>query len=136
MGRIREDFWQAEDVAQLEPLSGELIWRADGKRLAGWGADGGALLPYSSRDRWIYFAQGSDLGPIKIGHTRRVRWRALELQTSYPFGELAFVGLMLGPPSTEGEMHRRFAGLHIRDEWFRPGAELVTFIRSLPKGGW
>lgn len=136
MARIRTDFWQDEELARLEPLDADSISEADSKRLAGWGIDGSAVVPHYARDRWVYFAQGSDLGPIKIGHTRRVRWRALELQIGYPFGELLFVGLMLGPPATEREMHRRFSHLHIRDEWFRPGHELVEFVRTLSRGGW
>lgn len=94
--------------------------------------------PYScsckntEREDWIYFIQGDDGGPIKIGFTCQLAARVTDLQCGYPFGRLRFVGLVLGVAQDERGVHGLFAHLRLRGEWFRPGADLLEHILKLP----
>jgi hypothetical protein len=78
----------------------------------------------------VYFFQVGTEGPVKIGRTNRSPLsRLADLQVSMPF-DLRVVALQIGVPvHRETELHRRFAHLNIRGEWFRPGHELMEFIR-------
>jgi hypothetical protein len=88
---------------------------------------------FSGGDAWIYFLQGDDGGPIKIGFSYRdPRSRRDAVQTGYPFGELRIVGLMRGPMQTERLLHRRFSSAAMRGEWFHPTPPVLEFVRSLP----
>lgn len=83
-------------------------------------------------ERWVYFAQGDDGGPIKIGVTTNdPRQRIDNLQTGYPFGRLRLVGLIRGSDRTEGEIHRRFRHLRMRGEWFAPAPDLCSFVQLI-----
>jgi len=87
-----------------------------------------------NREWFVYFVQDDRGGPIKIGKTQaEVRWRCVDLQIGYPFGELRLVGVMVGLGSLEKELHQTFAPLWMRGEWFRPGEELLNFIAALPE---
>lgn len=120
----------------LPELPEAVLVAAFGRRLDGWGYGGAASWDSRERERWIYFVQGSDGGPIKIGMTKKAQWRASEIQSGYPFGILRYVGLVLGDGSQERKFHRRFFESRLMNEWFRPTPELVGFVRSLPAGGW
>lgn len=83
-------------------------------------------------ERWIYFAQGDDGGPVKIGVTLNdPRVRIDKLQTGYPFGRLRLVGLLRGSTLTEHLIHGRFKRLRMCGEWFAPSPELLEFVRLL-----
>lgn len=131
MARIRsiKPEWWADDELPFIPRSD--IETAASRLLGGWGYHGSKHWPSYARERWVYFVRGDDSGPIKIGHTRCLLWRASELQVAYPFGMLDYVGVFLGVAADEGALHRKFAAAHIRAEWFAPSVELVAFIRSL-----
>lgn len=105
-------------------------------RLAGWvGARGS---PYSlnpdwvapeHREWWIYFLQGDDGGPIKIGRTAGdPRIRMSDIQVGYPFGALRVVGLIRSAMRMERELHARFSQDRMIGEWFTPTPDLVGFI--------
>lgn len=109
-------------------------------RLSGWdGSRGGfgdrSSTPRASREWWIYFIQGSDGGPIKIGRSLNIRNRLCELQVGYPFGELRCVGASRGLIRDEKRLHAKFSHLRIRGEWFHPSEELLAFVRSVSEGG-
>jgi hypothetical protein len=103
------------------------LWRA----LEAFGGYEWSRLDAASQPWWIYFMQGDDGGPIKIGRTRNLRYRLSELCGGYPFGELGYAGILRGPAGLERELHSRFANLRIRFEWFRPETPLVDFVLSL-----
>lgn len=101
----------------------------DLKELDGWSGP-----EWEDRHWFIYFMQGDDGGPIKIGKCKTAPlYRLSSIQTGYPFGKLGFAGLFRGPSRNESELHRRFDSFRIRGEWFRPEQELVEFILSLPE---
>lgn len=92
----------------------------------------GSFVQERDREHWIYFVQGDDGGPVKIGRTRSdPRYRLSAIQNGYPFGQLRFVGLIRGHRSTERELHHRFREARMMGEWFRATPELLAFIRAL-----
>lgn len=78
----------------------------------------------------IYFIQEeSKRGLIKIGFTGLdIRLRLSQLQTSSP-DRLILAGVMDGDKDKEVEIHTKFTNLNYRAEWFRPGDELLEFIK-------
>lgn len=83
--------------------------------------------------QWIYFVQGDDGGPVKIGRTgNRPQQRVEMLQSGYPFGRLRVVGLILGVHATEKELHARFSASRMRGEWFSLTPDLLQFLTKLP----
>lgn len=79
----------------------------------------------------IYFIQAGDAGPIKIGFTSGCPLdRMANLQTGSP-DELRLVAHARGTQEDERELHKRFAHLRMRGEWFQPKSELVEFIRGI-----
>lgn len=77
--------------------------------------------------------RGTDEGPIKIGRTSGNPWlRVDDIQTGYPYGQLAVVGLIRGPVHVEKQIHQRFKDMRLRGEWFRAERKLIDFIKALP----
>jgi T5orf172 domain len=79
----------------------------------------------------IYFLQRRD-GLIKIGTTRDIGKRVRALQKSH--GILAILKTIEGGLAEERAIHRRFKRHHEFGEWFRPEAELLSFIETQPTG--
>jgi hypothetical protein len=82
----------------------------------------------------IYFIRRADgTGPIKIGTTIRVAARIVQL-TNQLKKPLHVLGVMEGNLDEERAMHTRFHHLRIqpkrREEWFRPGSDLLEFIAT------
>lgn len=76
----------------------------------------------------IYFIQDQSTYCIKIGFTDGEAMDRLKaLQTGCPAG-LSLLSTMSGDKSKEKELHAKFADLWERGEWFRPGAELISYL--------
>lgn len=66
----------------------------------------------------IYFIQGVDGGPVKIGLATSPTDRLRQLQTASPV-ELRILRVIEGAvKKDESAIHRKFNHLHIRGEWF------------------
>lgn len=78
-----------------------------------------------------YFLQRSTGGAIKIGKGKDVRKRIRGLQTAHdvPLVTLATSDI------PEARIHRKFAKLRIRGEWFRLNDELFNYMRRLQPAG-
>lgn len=100
-----------------------------------WGPQpDGNFVDEEDREHWVYFIQGDDGGPIKIGRScRHVEARCDALQAGYPYGILRFVGLMRGHRSLENQMHAKFREFRMVREWFAPAPSLLDFIAALPR---
>ena len=81
----------------------------------------------SKRESFVYFIQAGHSGPVKIGVAYDPVARLRDLQVA-SHEELRLVGVMLGTPAVESALHQKFAELHIRGEWFKPGKQLSEFI--------
>jgi hypothetical protein len=76
----------------------------------------------------IYFAQGVDGGPVKIGTAVDVDRRLAQLEAHY--GQpLVLLATMPGGREEEQAIHERFSEIRLgRTEQFKPTFELMTFI--------
>jgi hypothetical protein len=74
---------------------------------------------------YVYFIQGVNGGPIKIGHSANPQRRLKDLRTSQP---LRILATMMGGRKKENELHRLFSSSRTHGEWFEPTRELLSFI--------
>lgn len=79
--------------------------------------------------RWVYFVQAGDAGPIKIGVATNPRSRLSSLQTSTAV-PLHPLGVVIGGVAEEAVLHRRFGEFRLRGEWFMPERPLLDYIRE------
>jgi len=77
---------------------------------------------------YVYFIQGVNGGPIKIGYSLNPERRARDLETA---DRLIVLACFPGDRYTEHKLHHRFSGLRLNGEWFRPGSELLEFIEEV-----
>ncbi|PAQ03680.1 GIY-YIG nuclease family protein [Mesorhizobium mediterraneum] len=83
---------------------------------------------------FIYFITclSSPHYPIKIGWSASMaELRLPMLQCGNP-NMLTVVGTLVGRQTDEGKLHRYFAHLHVRGEWFLRSDELIEYIGGLP----
>lgn len=82
----------------------------------------------------IYFASAIERVrfPIKIGRStyRGLCARLRSLQTGQPY-ELNFMFVGGGAPTVEKGLHREFASIRLRGEWFKRTKDLEQFITQL-----
>ncbi len=84
---------------------------------------------------WVYFIEASsDPVVIKIGKTLNLQHRLRILYGMSPV-QLKLIGAVIGPAGSEFVFHECFAKANSHCEWFHPVTELLTTIKSLPKGG-
>ena len=77
----------------------------------------------------IYFLQVAGNGPVKIGFTAKASAlpRLKSIQRAMPY-DLVLLGVMGGGKEEELHLHYRFLDHAIRNEWFRPHPDLLTWI--------
>lgn len=69
-------------------------------------------------------------GPfIKIGYTRDVTRRMIQLCTGCPY-PIELLGTISGASGTEAKLHDRFAAHRAHGEWFHRHVEILNFIRE------
>lgn len=78
----------------------------------------------------VYFVQGFDGGPIKIGRARDPHLRVRELQTGSPV-PLDLLCTLPGGEVLEAGLHAAFAGSRLHGEWFAPTLGLESLIENL-----
>lgn len=84
-------------------------------------------------DGWVYFLHATVTESVKIGWTANdidVRLKACQTGSPVP---LTVLGQVRARPKIEKALHRRFAHLRIRGEWFQATRELLTFIEDLKR---
>ena len=92
------------------------------------------VYDYEQRVGFVYFIQEETLKNIKIGFTSshpEKRMRTLSVANSQ---KLSFIGFILSDKKKEKWLHNKFKHLHIRNEWFKPGEDLLAFINNLDYG--
>jgi hypothetical protein len=79
-----------------------------------------------------YFIQQGTKGPIKIGFTGEptVDKRLAKFQTGHS-EVLTCLATVEGTKKDEAILHKKFAHLRIRREWFKPTKELLDYIQSI-----
>ena len=76
----------------------------------------------------VYFI-GAEAGPIKIGVSCDPAKRLRTLQTGHPV-PLMLLAVVPGGVGVERALHRKFADLRVRGEWFARSPELIAEIDS------
>ena len=79
----------------------------------------------------VYYVRRLSDGLIKIGTSGGFRRRFSELQHKY--GLMQILLTHRGDEETEKRMHRKFEGLWVMDEFFRPGMPLLAWIVKIRK---
>lgn len=93
------------------------------------------MFDYERRGGFIYFIQEVERRNIKIGFTSGSPLRRLHALRNASSDMLEIVGIEVAlSKDREAHLHRRFALLHVRNEWFRPETELIEYITSLRYG--
>ena len=87
-----------------------------------------------NRAGFVYFVQEVELRRIKIGFSTSHPLSRLKTLANASSQELVFLGFQLGDEVLEKKLHRRFVGLHRRNEWFEPGQDLLQYISNLSYG--
>lgn len=93
-----------------------------------------AGLDPNQRETVIYFVQGEDGGPIKIGMADDLAKRLVGLGTGRP-DKLVVLAAAPGTVATERRVHARFASIREKGEWFMATSELMEFVRLVNQHG-
>lgn len=86
-------------------------------------------------DEVVYFVQGMEGGPIKIGYTNNLDSRLRTMQCGSP-SILLVLAYMPGTPHIEAGLHLQYDDLKVRKtgcgrEWFYPEPALMSFISEI-----
>lgn len=81
----------------------------------------------SSGEKFVYFIQDGDSGPIKIGASARPLQRMVSFQLA-TWRELRHLGICEGGTALEHELHVRFRSDEIAGEWFQSSPALLEYI--------
>lgn len=76
----------------------------------------------------VYFIQQGGAGSIKIGYSKNPTQRLMGLQTGHS-EPLHMRAMAPGSMAQERALHDRFAHLRVSGEWFRPGEDLIAYMR-------
>lgn len=87
-----------------------------------------------NRAGFVYFVQEDELKRIKIGFTASHPSKRLKTLANASSQKLVFLGFQLGDEALEKKLHRKFAALHCRNEWFHAGPDLLAYIDRLSYG--
>lgn len=78
----------------------------------------------------IYFVQGVDGGPVKIGVSQNAAHRLKDLQAHSPV-KLRLLGVAPGTIFEERKVHERLAAHRLHGEWFADCAEVHAELEAL-----
>lgn len=78
----------------------------------------------------VYFVQGENGGPIKIGYSADIADRMVQLQRE-SISRLNVLLLIPGSFNKETSLHKQFAEYQLQGEWFEPVPELLEEIEYL-----
>ena len=87
-----------------------------------------------NRAGFVYFVQEAELRRVKIGFTMSHPASRLKALANASSQELFFIGFEVGSEQREAVLHRKFAHLHCRNEWFEPGTDLLQYVEALRYG--
>jgi hypothetical protein len=78
----------------------------------------------------VYFVQGANGGPIKIGTTTHLAGRLANLQALNAQKLCVLATVPCGGHKLERELHDKFKDDRLHGEWFEPSEHLATWIRD------
>ncbi len=83
--------------------------------------------PRSTPEGYVYFIVEEDRPRIKVGYSKDVHSRLINLQTSHS-SKLVLLGYFKGSVRDEKLLHREFAKFRIHGEWFNFSLEIKEFL--------
>ena len=100
----------------------------------GWTTSPGHLIMKTTDKPHVYFIQRRDTLDIKIGCSNDPYKRLQELSKKEPFTTLSILYVIpYGGYELEKELHERFSQYNKRGEWFKPHADLTSYLDTLKK---
>ncbi len=84
----------------------------------------------NKREKLVYFILNPVADLVKIGISEDPAVRLVALQANTPH-RLSLLGVVPGGAEKEKELHKQFANLRVRGEWFSFDTELKEFINGL-----
>ena len=87
--------------------------------------EAGRTMP--TGEGYVYFMDGGDT--VKIGFSRSLEARFKKMKTDLPSG-LQLLHIEPGTFRTKKVLHRHFAELRVRGEWFRKTDDLMAYIEQ------
>lgn len=85
-------------------------------------------IPSGQPNSGVYFVQGVDGGPIKIGYSWDVQTRVSALGVGSPV-RLRVLAVIVGTGADEQELHQLLAVHRLHGEWFAPHSDVLAVIR-------
>jgi hypothetical protein len=122
--RAEADRQEKERIRELARLQTELAREVEKERIR---AEEAARAEVSV----VYFVRRESDGLIKIGTSRSVAKRLVSIKRKH--GPLMLIATAGGDHKRETEFHRKFAGLRVEGEWFRPELPLLECVYALMK---
>lgn len=83
---------------------------------------------------FVYFIQGVDGGPVKIGTSGDPARRLRQVMDWVPF-DLRILATAPGGFLTEAYLHHKFHADRLRREWFAPSDDLMSFVGAVSASG-
>lgn len=115
--------WQADAQQAGLPVSGYLLARAQGGAVEGSGSAVGPV---------VYFIQAGENGPVKIGWSKKVAQRVIDLQTGNPV-KLEVLRVVEAEQWAEGWFHGEFDDLWLQGEWFSFDPRMLSLAPPMEK---
>lgn len=78
----------------------------------------------------VYFIQGDDETPIKIGMTSNLEQRLRQIQPSCPY-KLKVLCQVYGYIREEHYLHKKFEQHRLHNEWFKPAEEILELVDKI-----
>jgi hypothetical protein len=78
----------------------------------------------------IYYLHAPNINAVKIGYTKHaplLRWRTHA--AAVPFA-VDCLGWHIGDREDEADIHKMFAGLHVKNEWFKDTEAVLSYARN------
>lgn len=86
-------------------------------------------LPILEIKKDVYFVQGEENGPIKIGASKNIIERFKKLSMAHPNAKI--LGYIKGGGlEKESKMHNKFYKFKMRGEWYEQTEELLQYIKE------
>ncbi|HEX3747627.1 MAG TPA: GIY-YIG nuclease family protein [Bryobacteraceae bacterium] len=89
------------------------------------------VTQWNQRFGVVYFLRESSIGLIKIGFTSGDPQKRLVNVANALKATVKWVGYFRAQAVEEIAAHQRFRHLHVRNEWFRPEAELLKWMEEM-----
>lgn len=119
-----DDYWKRKREEENAAEEQKRLWQKEKE-------DQARIDKYFRRHPgFVYFIQGENGGPIKIGYTKDLKSRLSSIQTGHP-DILKLLACFPANEKDEQKLHKKFDALRLRGEWFKPLQILLDEIDAI-----